>query len=360
VADCPIHPALWAACLASALVAPVAHAQRFAPPGYEVVWVDEFNAGAIDRDTWADFRADLTPWKAGFYSAAAASADLNSGKLILDIYTEPTPDGPRHRSGGLWTAGNLHFRYGFMQARVRFWSEPGMNQAFWLTPSNGTNTCTGTGAEIDVIEHRYHRMPGGVEQILEDDYHLGVHWHGYGSCHRSRGTLVNGTAGQDASDGYHTYAVRWEPGFMEFYWDDRKVHTLRDSNTLISDQPSRVILSHAVFDSLNWAGQIQDDYGPLGTDQRSMMKIDWVRVMQTPGDPRHRVEDLRPGAPVRPRPGSDADMNFDGVTDFYDLLEFLRVHDEDATPVADWNHDGATDEGDIESFLAGMSALVGP
>ncbi len=356
-----MRPAPLLAFAACSLAAPLALAQRFAPPGYETVWVDEFNDGAIDRDTWADFRDDMTPWKAGFYSVDGAYAEAQSGKLVLDIYTEPAPRGGlQHRSGGLWTAGNIHFRYGFMQARVRFWSEAGMNQAFWLTPATPSNNCTGTGAEIDVIEHRYHRINNGNEQILEDDYSLAVHWHGYGSCHQSRGTLVNGTASQDASDGYHTYAVRWEPGFMAFYWDDRLVHTLRDTNTLISDQPSRIILSHAVFDSPNWAGIMQDDYGPLGADQRTMMKIDWVRVMQTPGDPRHRVEDLRPDAPDRPQPGSDADMTFDGVTDFHDLLAFLRVHDEAASTLADWNHDGATDDADIGAFLADMVAIIGP
>ncbi len=196
--------------LALALLALPAQA---VPPGYALVWSDEFDGEALDRTKW-EYRYP------GEREGTLVSEDAvrldGQGHLVL---TTSLRGGMLH-VGMIGTQGTFQARYGYFEARIRFQALQGHHGAFWLqSPHYGRHKDDPgrSGAEIDIIEYfGSGRMDGGAA--------VNLHWN-RPPGHITRTARVGVSRPQDE---FHVYAVHWTRHGYEFLVDGKRVFATRE------------------------------------------------------------------------------------------------------------------------------------
>lgn len=244
--------------------------------GYELKWQDEFNGTSLNRDDW-NVELHAPGWVNSELQQYVDSEDniyLQDGHLVIKpIKTENADGSVSYTSGRLNTQGKHDFTYGLFEARVKVPEGKGYLPAFWLMASDeNTYGQWPRCGEIDAME-----VHGSDTAKTYGTIH-------YGNPHREdQGTytLDQGTF----SDGYHTFAVEWKPGCINWYVDGILYHTANDWYSATEgqgeitypapfDQPFYMILNLAVGGS--WVG-----YPDETTDfENQTYEVDYVRVYQ--------------------------------------------------------------------------------
>ncbi|BEP42669.1 family 16 glycosylhydrolase [Variovorax sp. V15] len=246
---------------------------------YRLAWHDEFEGSALDPAKWAA----VTGVRANAVQTPEAATVADS---VLKISTYTDPSAGTHHTGFLRTARLYEFRFGYIEARVRFASKPGQWSAFWLM-SNANKAATppdpAPGVEVDIIEHRAVRGTGKASETGVDvskQFSGAVHWNGYEigkTISRNTGQQQL-PAGQSFSE-WHTVGLLWTPEGYEFYLDGAATPyaTIKEGVSLSNQY---IKLTCEIKDN-DWAGNIPSSgYGPLGAGTNATMEVDWVRVWQ--------------------------------------------------------------------------------
>jgi hypothetical protein len=257
---------------------PVADAQ---PPVEPPTWSDEFDGTSLDLTRWS-YRA-TGPRNDGNLTPDAVS--VGGGLLTITTYT----DAGQHYSGMI--SSHLHGTdgfeqaYGYFEARVRFDNAPGQWSAFWLqsrtigTPIGDPATA---GVEMDIAEHRTRCVtaPAPVPpEICADRVQQALIWDGYGPDLKAHVKLSDPLAGL-GNGGWHTWALRWAPAGLTFYYDNVVTWSMPGP---ISRRSQYIILSSEV--GRFFAGDIPAaGYGSRDTST-TKMQVDYVRVWSVPNAP---------------------------------------------------------------------------
>jgi len=236
------------------------------PPGYYLVWGDEFNGTALDTNKW-DYWENNKDWGKAYNSGSKAVAVTN-GHLVITTKTI---------SGTTYTAmvasdGHFRPRYGYYEASIQWGDYSGMWSAFWLrSPTMGTflDDSFSSGAEIDCCEHRYIGIYGtNIANIVSDN----IHWNGYGSQEQSTGSPNVGTG---LATGFHTYSLLWSLNSYAFGIDGSTIWSTGTNGsppTPPFGSGAYIILSSQVDDGSDvgtppWAGYIPSGGYSTGTNQ---------------------------------------------------------------------------------------------
>lgn len=196
------------------------------PPGWTLAWNDEFNGSVVDRSSWAVEHAST--FGDGNNELAClmdrpSNVSVADGALTITARREQTllrcgstdrrfPDGRMYSSAMLSSRDKRAFEYGRFEIRARTPTAQGTSKglwpAFWLRPS------TGLIGELDILEilGTGAADPYGANRIyqtIQYDYEPT-----YPQQTRAY-TLPTGTF----SDGYHDFAVEWEPGSISWFVD---------------------------------------------------------------------------------------------------------------------------------------------
>jgi len=241
---------------------------------YRLAWHDDFEGSTLDRSRWAA----VTGVRA---NAVQTDEAVTVAGSVLKISTYTDPSTGSHHTGFLRTARLYEFRFGYIEARVRFASAPGQWGAFWLM-SNQNRAYTppnpAAGVEIDIIEQR--AVGGGNMPDLRSSYSSAVHWNGYqkGVHLVDQGNVEALPQGQSFKD-WHTLGLLWTPQGYEFYLDGApKPYWTTDKGLSLSNE--FIKLTCEIRDK-DWAGDIPPGgYGALGASTNGIMEVDWVRVWQ--------------------------------------------------------------------------------
>ncbi len=239
--------------------------QAAAPPGYYLVWSDEFNSTNLDRSKW-DY------WLLGPRRNAVNVTDaisLDGSNLVITTYTSNKV----HYTGFVATDETFRSRYGYWESRIRWGDTNGMWSAFWLqSPEMVARTPDPqlSGSEIDIAEHRY--LDKDAKNIA-NQIQVNLHWNGYGRASRSAGS---GNKGTNLADGFHTYGFLSTSNSYVFLIDENKIYG--GGSAPISHSTEWAILSSEVDDtSTTWAGHIPTEgYGNLD-ESTTRMTVDYVR-----------------------------------------------------------------------------------
>lgn len=251
-------------------------AAQDAPPGYRLVWADEFSApGPPDPVRWIhDTHANRTGWynnELQYYAAdRPENARVEDGALIIEARRE-APNAP-DSGGQAYTSARLLSRqawsYGVYEVRAQIPCARGTWPAVWMLPIDLAEWPL--DGEIDIMEHVGHR-PG----VVHGTVHTGAYNHVAGT---QRGAEVRVP---DACDAFHRYQVRWTPEAVVFAIDDVDYYRFDNDGaetkaTWPFNVPFRLILNVAVGGDWGGAEGVDDDAFPQA------MRIDYVRVWQTP------------------------------------------------------------------------------
>jgi beta-glucanase (GH16 family) len=235
------------------------------PPGYYLVWSDEFNSTSLDRSKW-DY------WLLGRRRNAinvTNAISLNGSNLVITTFTSNKV----HYTGVVATDETFRPRYGYWESSLRWSDTSGMWSAFWLQSPEMISRLRDpqlSGSEIDIAEHRF--LDKDTSNIA-NKIQVNLHWNGYGPGSHSSGS---GNIASNLASGFHTYGFLWTPDSYSFLVDDSKVYG--HGSAPISHSTAWVALSSEVDDtSTLWAGHIPaDGYGGL-TDSTTKMAVDYVR-----------------------------------------------------------------------------------
>jgi beta-glucanase (GH16 family) len=236
------------------------------PPGWKLMWHDEFDGNAIDPANWT-FDTGGGGWgngEAEYYTSRPENARVENGLLVIEARQEKY-EGSYYTSARLKTQGLQSFQFGRIEARLKVPSGDGLWPAFWMlgTDFNGKNwpDC----GEVDIMEY----------VGREPDLIMGTaHGPGYSGA---LGLSKWNRQEYNIADDFHTYAVEWESGQIRWYYDGEPYFTVTRADVgdrqWVFDHPFFIILNLAV------GGQLA---GPIGlkTEFPARLVVDYVRVYQ--------------------------------------------------------------------------------
>lgn len=227
-------------------------------PGWELTWQDEFDGDAIDAEKWEVLtrKNNHNREKQFYLPDHVAVAD---GNLVITATDEPY-DGKDYRSGRVFSWFTQ--QYGRFEARAKVPTTKGIWPAIWMLPRG---VKWPTGGEIDVMEHK-----GSAPTRIGSAYHYatGLGHHTYQSGWYEPDPAVQ------YPDGYHVYAVEWDPGQIRFFVDGVNHFTMK--GVYVSEKPMGVLINTAVG---GWFDGDPDET----TVFPQTFHIDYVRVYRRTG-----------------------------------------------------------------------------
>jgi beta-glucanase (GH16 family) len=175
---------------------------------WKSVWGDEFDGQDLDRSKWNARDKEARDIDLGCNVDSPANALVKDGYLTLRALKQTVDCGghPRHYTEPyLDTRGKASWTYGRFEIRAKSPNGPDNSQglwpAFWMKPDGGGN------GEIDIVE-----LPGGAK--WHDRPTAAIFWD-YTPVKQD----VRLAMATKPGDGFHTYAVEWEPGALRWYVD---------------------------------------------------------------------------------------------------------------------------------------------
>lgn len=248
------------------------------PPGYYLVWSDEFNGASLDTNKWALRLGGA--YRDGYNTLNAVS--FNGSNLVITTYTE----NGTNFTAMLYAKGKFESKFGYWESNVKWadsnavWSSP------WLLPRNYSlnstqiaaapdNTDPATfGSEIDMCEHRY--VDSSNTKIISPYVQVNLHWkNGTASVDDPGSPLVPSAGGLDT--GFHTYGFLWKSNSYTFLVDDVQVYSNRSATPVVHAAEYPLLTSAVDDTSTTWAGLIPS--GGYGSQSTSATKytVDYIR-----------------------------------------------------------------------------------
>ena len=240
------------------------------PPGWQLVWQDEFDGTVINPAHWTR-ETGGHGWgnrELQAYTTAERNAAIEDGHLVIRAREESVGDN-RYSSARLTTMGKKEFQYGRVEARIQLPRGTGLWPAFWMLgadfPADGWPQC----GEIDIMEN----IGSEPEQV-----HGTVHAPGY-SGRNGVGASHQLASGADFADNFHVFAVEWQEDEIRWFVDGQMFSRLTPA-----DVPAAWAFNRPFFLMLNlavggkWPGSPDDT-----TRFPQAMTIDYVRVYQRSG-----------------------------------------------------------------------------
>ena len=249
---------------------------------WKLTWGDEFSgSGPLNPAIWSTWPLSRQPGKFDCSDMLDSNAYRQGGAAVLKVTLLPGAQGAKTKTCPTGQFGNalvqadrpeLHLKYGFAAARVKFSPARGQHSAFWLDVPNYAGITRGdasTGAEIDIAEYFGDDRPKGGLASFVHTMNKDGSFHSVGGEFKSRYLLPKK---KEWSQGWHVYSVEWSPSGYIFRVDGAV--TLKTSQS-VSHVPEKVVLS--ALTSMWEVPALKVNQLP------SVSKYDWVRVWQRPG-----------------------------------------------------------------------------
>jgi beta-glucanase (GH16 family) len=203
------------------------------------------------------------------YTSRPKNIHVEGGNLVIEAFKEEFTgsDGIRRHftSGRLSSQGLFAQKYGRFEARIQIPAGHGVWPAFWLLGDDVSKVGWPACGEIDIMEN-VGREPRSIRGSL----------HGPGYYGSTPLTTAYALPQGRFSDGFHLFAVEWEPQVIRFYVDG-ELYASKTPRDLPSG--TRWVFDHPFFVVLNLA--VGGDF-PGKPDKTTVfpqrMLVDYVRV----------------------------------------------------------------------------------
>jgi len=245
-----------------------------------LIWSDEFDGAQLDPEVWFYESGDGTQYGIPFPAWGnneleyylPDNVQLANGALQITARRESAA-GYNFTSGRINTQDRFAFKYGRIEASIKFPSGQGLWPAFWMLPQDSPYGVWPASGEIDIVEAINLDGTGGNEI--------------FSTIHFGDSAETRYTPSFDVTDDFHTYAFEWDEFEMRWYVDGTlyKVENFWSSTAAPYpapfDQPFHILFNLAVGG--NFPGS------PNGsTPLPATLEVDWVRVYsgeEPPVDP---------------------------------------------------------------------------
>ncbi|MGH9703323.1 MAG: glycoside hydrolase family 16 protein [Candidatus Acidiferrales bacterium] len=253
----------------------IANPPQLSRPGWTLVWSDEFeghDGSAPDPRKWT-YDLGGSGWgndELQTYTLRSQNISIQNGKLIIaafhENYTGPDGLAKDFTSARVKTQGLFAQEYGRFEARIKIPYGQGIWPAFWILGDNFAKDGWPACGEIDIMEN-IGKEPAVIHGSLQGPGYSGAN-------HLSAAFHLPG--GRQFSDGFHIFAVEWEPNAVQFYVDSY-LYSSFTSADVPGGKPW--VFNHKFFILLNvavggnWPGPPDST-----TVFPQVMQVDYVRV----------------------------------------------------------------------------------
>jgi len=247
--------------------------------GWTLTWSDEFDGpdgSAVDPTKW---KHDVggSGWgnnELEYYTDGTQNAVVQGGYLVVTATTAGASQYTcsygtcKYTSARLLTEGLFSQQYGRFEARAQMPTGKGLWPAIWALGGDISTVSWPACGEIDFME------------TIGTDITTN-----HGSLHMPASYGPTGTytlpGGASFADAFHTFAIEWEPGTIQFYVDDNLYETQTRASVPAGDtwefeQPFFLLINVAVGGA--WPGTPD-----ATTVFPQTLKVDYVRVYQKNG-----------------------------------------------------------------------------
>jgi beta-glucanase (GH16 family) len=181
----------------------------------------------------------------------------------LTIFANKTPQSllsktknQKYTSGIITSRDSFNFTHWYAEARVKIPAWQWLWPAFWLLNTK----YEGMKPEIDIMENLWHET---------NKVHQTYHYYDSTGKLISNESHVQGSI--DYSEGYHTFAVQWEPWLIQYYIDGKKTKKIEWPG--VASQDMYVLANLAVW--WNWPKSPD-----ATTNFPAQFAIDYIRVYE--------------------------------------------------------------------------------
>ncbi len=239
-----------------------------------LVWGDEFDAAQLDPEVWFFESGDGSQYGIPGWGNNELqwyledSAELRDGMLVITV-REESAGGKNYTSARLNTRDRFAFKYGRIEARIRFPAGQGIWPAFWMLPQDNVYGTWAASGEIDVVEAVNLGGTGGNTV--------------FGTIHFGGEFPANVFAGNDylvptdATAEFHTYALEWDATEMRWYVDDILYSTQNSWSTTAAPFPAPFDERFYVLFNVAVGGNFPGAPN-AATEFPVTMEVDYVRV----------------------------------------------------------------------------------
>jgi beta-glucanase (GH16 family) len=258
-------------------------AGSFVPPGYALVFNDEFSGTELNRRKWftryiysSESLDRLNDENQRYLDADNHRVGGGILQLVARRAKLSKPSGVNYESGMI--RSDFTARYGFFEARVKMPGGLGVWPAFWLNSDVSEQGRISHPPEIDIFEFVYN----GKDDKLDMVHSAATRGPGFETKWlyehpRFKRSIQDYKAPFNFNEGWHTFGCEWTADQVALYIDGLKIYarellwTYKDG-TLAA--PAHVLLNLAIGGQ--WAGR----YGIDDAAFPQALAIDWVRVYQ--------------------------------------------------------------------------------
>ena len=209
-----------------------------------VVWFEAFTNGVIDPNIWT-YDVGGAGWGNGQFeydTAQHQNSYITNGNLVIEA-DAANYMGSSFTSARLLTQGRFAFRYGNLEAKIKFPNTAnGLWPAFWMMGNNAGSIVWPECGEIDIAEMG--AASGIVSNIQQELIDSAIH---YADANNN---AVNATAWLTAPENltqdYHLYQMSWTPTNVTFSLDNVPFGSWDIANVPMFQQPMFLILNLAI------------------------------------------------------------------------------------------------------------------
>lgn len=249
---------------------------------WTLVWSDEFNGpdGSMPDATKWTLVTDGSGFgnhELEYYTPRPTNVHVEKGNLVItarkEDYTGPDGVARAYTSGRMETAGHFQQEYGRFEARIKLPKGQGIWPAFWMLGNDIGSVDWPKCGEIDIVENVGFE-PGKVHGTL--------HGPQYSGDNPLTGAFQLPNQ-ERFSDGFHLFAVEWEPEKIRFYVDNilyetQTIDNIPSHKRWVFDHPFYLLLNVAVGGA--WPGNPD-----ATTSFPANMLVDYIRVYQPKNHP---------------------------------------------------------------------------
>jgi beta-glucanase (GH16 family) len=250
------------------------------PQRYTQIWVDDFKGTSLNKKDWEPMIGDgsaygIPGWgnnELQYYSSRSQNLVV-SGGLLRIIARKESFGGRNYTSARIRTLNKPKgdFRYGRVEARMKVPIGQGLWSAFWMLSSSSAYGGWASSGEIDIME-----IVNSTQQCLFTIHHGGA-W--------PNNVYTGGSVTRPSGfgDGFHVYAVEWEPDSIKWFVDGVQTYSLNSTQWYSSaatwNQRAPFDVAFHMLINLAVGGNLPGDPN-LSTVFPAELQVDWVRYSQ--------------------------------------------------------------------------------
>lgn len=245
-------------------------------PGRLLVWHDEFDEPVIDENKWSNVYGDYRGYN---WNSKDIMRNISSGNGMSFWTAKDYPKEYTDFSGAYISTNNLfEFRYGRLEAKMRFPSATPHHTTFWTLGACGEVINTGEDTRYDDLTAVKFPSCGEIDIAEYDNGNVGNRIH-YSDEFDSTNYLSSGNINEltDTPSEWHIYAIEWTKDSIKTYVDGVLKNTVDVSGLTYSNGINPFRIPHyIVFDCISSLN---------GTITWDIAKTDvaWVRVYAPEG-----------------------------------------------------------------------------